>query len=328
MRLLNRKSKKMRYSDWLDCWMEQQRKLLKESTAATYTNMIENHIRPHLGKKRLDQLDRRCLQQFLFEMLEQGRVDRRGGLAYRTVQCLEVIVKASLSDAMEEGVMPQQLLNLQLPRNQNEKAIQVLSRPAQARIEEAARSQLDCRSLGIVITMNTGLRIGELCALKWEDINLDEGLLTVRHTLQRICAKPQAGKSRVVISAPKTQSSRRVIPLNRMLKEILPEFAAPDDWYVISGSVQATEPRTYRAWYSRFLARNHIEHLHFHCLRHTFATRCIELGADVKTVSELLGHASVNTTMDLYVHPRLDHKKFCVELLAGKEKSGAPGSVR
>ena len=169
-----------------------------------------------------------------------------------------------------------------------------------------------------MISLYTGLRIGELCALQWKDIDLKGRIVHVRKTVQRIFYKEWTGatKSSVVITAPKTRSAARDVPLASFLVPLLRELHCSDpETYVLSGDRKCLEPKTYRTFYKRFLERNNLPMLRFHGLRHTFATLCIEDGADCKTVSALLGHASVNLTLSLYVHPQIEQKRKCIERL-------------
>jgi integrase len=162
------------------------------------------------------------------------------------------------------------------------------------------------------------LRIGEVCALKWESIDLNEAVLQVKQTVQRVYIKTakDRGSSKLVIGNPKTRTSKREVPLSKALVNALrrlPKTTANS--YLLTGTEFCMEVRTFRSYYQSFLDRHSIPRINFHALRHTFATRCIECGADAKTVSEILGHATIAMTMDLYVHPLVEQKRSCVELV-------------
>lgn len=173
------------------------------------------------------------------------------------------------------------------------------------------KNNLCNQTLGILICICTGLRIGEICALKWEDVDLKTEVINIDHTIQRIYIST-AKKSKVIISSPKTESSRRKIPIASELMPLLQQFKSNSDFYVISGEKKYIEPRTYRKFFKKMLNILKISKLKFHSLRHTFATQAIENGIDYKTVSEILGHASIGITLNLYVHPDLKHKKECL----------------
>ena len=174
------------------------------------------------------------------------------------------------------------------------------------------------KDLGILLSLCCGLRIGEICALKWSDIDIENGTLYINKTVQRLKKeKADQKKTELVISSPKSISSIRIIPLPMFLIEYLSEFKKNNvnESYVISGSINIFEPRSYQYYFKAFLQRENIRIFNYHILRHTFATRCIEKGVDIKSLSELLGHSNVNITLDKYVHPSLEQKRFQLEKL-------------
>jgi integrase len=189
---------------------------------------------------------------------------------------------------------------------------------------------LNRKNIGILLSLHTGLRIGELCAIRWDDIDLARRTLSVTKTIQRIYIKEIDGRAftKITITAPKTKASVRELPLSSFLsaqlarlysaekERILSASEAGTETYLLTGKADYIEPRSYRNYYNRYLRGADIPHLNFHGLRHTFATEMIRHGADVKTLSGLLGHSSVSLTMDLYVHPQMEQKRKCMELLA------------
>lgn len=187
--------------------------------------------------------------------------------------------------------------------------IQVLNEKQRERLEAYVRSVDDPCKFGVYLCLYTGLRIGELCALQWNDIDCENSTLYVNHTVLRVKdTNPNAEhKTRVLINSPKTPSSERVIPLaatlNSQLKELRNIEAALGNAYVLTGSSKFIEPRNFYEKYKRYLHACELDSFNFHALRHTFATRCIEIGIDPKALSEILGHASVRITLDRYVHP-------------------------
>ena len=176
------------------------------------------------------------------------------------------------------------------------------------------QSKITNKNFGILLTIHTGLRIGELCALKWSDINFDTQLLHINKTMIRTYTKEDGSK--LNITAPKTRSSIRTIPLNKWIMQYAVLLRGSDNEYIVTGKEKYIEPNKYRLYYNRQLKDLDLPHRKFHSLRHTFATRCIECGCDYKSLSELLGHSNVSITMNLYVHPQLELKRKCVELLA------------
>ena len=169
--------------------------------------------------------------------------------------------------------------------------------------------------LGIYISLSAGLRIGEICALKWSDINVSDGILTVNRTIERIyLIEGERKHTELVVNTPKTKNSCREIPMNKELLGMLKPLkkVVNDDYYILTNDERPTEPRTYRNYYKRLMEKLDIPKLKYHGLRHSFATRCIEVGCDYKTVSVLLGHSNISTTLDLYVHPNMEQKKRCI----------------
>ena len=195
------------------------------------------------------------------------------------------------------------------------KKLEVLSVANHKKILNYIQSHFSFPGLGIYISLSTGLRIGEICALKWSDINVYDGILTVNRTIERIyIIEGERKHTELVINTPKTKNSCREIPINKELLTMLKPLkkVINDDYYILTNDERPTEPRTYRNYYKRLMEKLDIPKLKYHGLRHSFATRCIEVGCDYKTVSVLLGHSNISTTLDLYVHPNMEQKKRCI----------------
>lgn len=174
----------------------------------------------------------------------------------------------------------------------------------------------DNKSIGVLLSLVLGIRIGELCALKWGNINFDKKTISINETLQRICIKGINGNiSKVIITSPKSFSSSREIPLSKDVLYLLYKLRSEKKFYILTGTEKYIEPRSYRNYFSKLLVKLNIEHHKFHDLRHTFATNCLELGFDYKMVSELLGHSNINTTLNIYVHPKMAQKRKCIDTL-------------
>lgn len=303
-------------------WLEQRKNYIKESTYATYAEQLNTHILPALGHYSGKQITEELIQDTVCYWLNQGRADRRGGLSEKTVRDLLTTLKLCLKHGMKTGNVQEQSLHIMFPsveKNIKENTkIKVYSVYDQRRIMKATLQQLNGKTLGILLALNCGLRIGEICALKWSDIDLCHHILYVNKTLQRVYIKnaDSRGYSKIIITTPKSKASIRELPIRSKIVDVLRNEQPQDlDSYVLTGTKLPLEPRTYRRFYASFTKDNDITPLNFHCLRHTFATMCIEAGADYKTVSVLLGHSSVSITMNLYVHPSLEAKRKCVELL-------------
>lgn len=300
-------------------WMQHHKKFVKESTCSTYAAHLENHILPLLGEHTCDEITAECLQNSILQWLDNGRKDGTGCLAEKTVKDIVVILKACIKYGAKNGYLPYRDIDLAIPSKKGcHKKISIFSVREQKLIANAVSNSLSNKTGGILISLYTGIRIGELCALKWSDIDFLNKTISISKTLQRLYFRDEEGNgyTKIIITPPKTTTSVREIPISSKLMKTLKKLC-PDncDSYVLTNTEKYIEPRTYRNFYSRFLHNLNIRKLKFHCLRHTFATMCIESGADYKTVSELLGHANTNITMNLYVHPSLEQKRKCVELL-------------
>ena len=192
----------------------------------------------------------------------------------------------------------------------------VLSKSSQRKIMEFAKENFTFQNLGIYICLSAGLRIGEVCALTWNDLDTELGAISITKTIQRIYyVGGEERRTEVIIDTPKSKNSIREIPMTKdLLRMVKPlKKVVNGSFYVLTNSAVPTEPRTYRNYYKRLMKQLDIPALKFHGLRHSFATRCIESNCDYKTVSVLLGHSNISTTLNLYVHPNMEQKKRCVE---------------
>ena len=311
------KQEEFTYGEWVQQWLGERSAYLKEATMEHYRIAARNHILPVLGAYPLAALGEAQIQEAVLDWTVCGRCDGSGGLSVKTVRGLVTIIKHSLRCAAKEGLIALPTLDIHYPEQAAPQKLRVLSRTEQALLMQHIYLNLTPKNLGILFCMYTGLRIGELCALRWEDIDMEERVVHVRHTTQRIFHSTQEGSgwTELVTTSPKTRSSMRTVPLSTMLYPVLCRMHPGDGaCYLLTGRQRSTEPRTYRDYYNRLLAKLGLPHVHFHGLRHTFATRLIENGADYKTVSELLGHATVNVTLNLYVHPQMEQKRKAIEL--------------
>ena len=197
--------------------------------------------------------------------------------------------------------------------------MRILSKKEQEIITNNLIDSEDLRDIGILICLYTGIRVGELCALRWQDISLVEKTISVRNTLQRVKIQDPVDdcKTKILISSPKSQCSLRTIPVpNEIMVLIQNQISTKESFLLTGTSDKFIEPRTMQNHFQKVLKSNSIQKANFHCLRHTFATRCVEVGFDVKSLSEILGHANVNITMNRYVHPTMDLKRENMERLS------------
>jgi len=295
-------------ADWAACCMEAiVRSDIKQSTYAYYNGILQNHILPLLGGKKLNSLTKKDIQVFVDHLSQDG-------LGSGTVHGVFGLLNRFLKKAVKKGAL---LVNpcgdISLPKKTKPK-IKVLTASEQKKLEQAALS--DRHGIPVILALYTGMRIGEICALKWEDIDLEAGILHVRRTVQRIACQNGDRKTKIVFDTPKSETSDRLIPLPRQVCAILSDLKnQSEDAFVVSGQKGFSEPRVLRHRYYQVLQKAGIRHIHFHALRHTFATRCMELHFDVTTLSRLLGHSSVKMTLDIYTDSLLEHKIISMHML-------------
>lgn len=310
------KSKKTLYKDWIYAWLLEKRDYIKESTYANYSNNIFNHIIPKLGDYYLNELNHKVIQDFLLELSKNGRKDNNGGLSEKTIKDITIIIKGSIKKGINEDKIKHIELTFNYPKDNKENKLYVLTKREQNKITDYVLENINSRNIGLLISLYSGIRIGELCALRWEDVDFKKNSLIINKTIQRVYIKDKDKNiSKVIITTPKTKNANREIPINKDFLEILKKVKSDKKHYILTGNEKYIEPRTYRKYFNKILDELKIKHFNFHSLRHTFATNCISLGVDYKTVSELLGHANVNITLNLYVHPRYSQKKKCIDLV-------------
>lgn len=297
-------------------WKERKRRQVKESTLAAYILITDNHLLPFFGDMPADKINRRQVQQFVDNKLDDG-------LCAKYVRDMLIVLKMIVRFVSDEYEMPVlDTWKVVFPSKNAATAHNKLERytPEDFRkIVETVLSYPSPRNLGILIALCSGMRIGEVCALQYGDIDLDRKVIKVSKSIERIYILndgERKGKTKVIIGEPKTLSSRREIPIMRDIYPLVKKFAAiaRPEYYVCSLSEKYIEPRTFRNYYRNFIL-NKVglkECIKFHGLRHTFATTLIESKIDVKTVSSILGHSDVSTTLDVYVHPSEDTKRNAI----------------
>lgn len=288
-------------------WKEEKKKYVKKSTYAAYQLLIQNHIKPYFGD--LYEVNEEKVQQFVFDKLDAG-------LSEKTIRDIIIVLKMILKFGIKNGYLEYVQIDAKFPSKQEKKDLDVLSKADQKKFMEHLRINFTFKNLGIFICLSTGMRIGEICGLRWCDVDTTEGVIKVRHTLQRIyIIEDETRHTELLLDTPKTANSVRDIPMSSELLKMLKSLnkVVNENYYVISNDIKPIEPRTYRNYYKKLCKQLDIPELKFHGLRHSFATRCIESKADYKTVSVLLGHSNISTTLNLYVHPNKEQKKKTID---------------
>ena len=290
-------------------WLDSIQLTVKESTSVKYLNLLETYINPILGvlpveSMTVDDIDAHCTK-----LLTEGGVDKKG-LSPKTVMSVLSVIRTVLEYANQNGLA----VNCDtkgIKVKQNNKEMRVLTQNEQEKLCSYICQNVTSTNLGILICLYTGLRLGEICALRWEDISLPEQTIHVHQTMQRIQDKTATGqKTKVIITTPKSSCSIRTIPIPNDLADLIRSHGVQKSGYFLTDSETSyLEPRTMENRFKRVLDVIEADPINFHALRHTFATKCVELGFDVKTLSVILGHASVNITMNRYVHPTMKMKK-------------------
>lgn len=306
-----------RYEFWLSEWLRSKKNGIKDSTYIRYKNIIENHIKPALGKYPISKIGTSLMESFVSEKLSHGRMDGNGGLSSKTVSDILAVIKDSFRYARAFGTLTVCRFD-KIALKKSGEEMRVFSVSEQQRLLSVILNNPDRYKLGVFICLYTGIRVGELCALKWKNISLGEKTVTVERTMQRLqSSDPNLPyKTQLVVTEPKSSASRRVIPLPDFVVSVIKPFAGLPNAYVLSEKFgAAVEPRTMQNKFKSYLRMGGIEDANFHSLRHTFATRCVEAGFDAKTLSEILGHSSVKITLDRYVHSSMELKRSNMEKL-------------
>ncbi len=290
-------------------WIIYQKNFIKESTYANYINIINNHLIPDLGDKSIESLTSKLIQDYVLNKLECGSLVG-GPMAIKSVRDIITVLKTSMFYAVDNEYLKSFEMKIRYPKIVKKNKPQEISNEDIIKLTEYC---INCDSqylVGVLLSLYTGMRIGEICALRYSDINLTRMTINVERTLQRIYYKEI--KSKVIEGTPKSSSSIRSIPFPEIALSFIKEDYQGSRRFLLTNSLKSMEPRVLRKKFAFLLEKKGITHYTFHTLRHTFASMCIRNGVDYKTVAEILGHSNINTTMNLYVHSTLDQKKAAI----------------
>lgn len=295
------------YDEWLNAVVNR----VKESTFANYKTKFEKHILPEFADIPCADLSAGRINEFINKKLAEG-------LSASYVRDIFTVFKSMLKYAQEEYGFKLSMKNIVLPKAEK-KQIGKISDTEQKRLVSYLRVNMSLTAFGILISLFMGLRIGELCGLKWSDVDFSNKILHIRRTVQRISASNGIKKTKVIISTPKSATSFRDIAIPDFLMKYFEMFRNEGDLFILSGADKPVEPRTIQYRYKKILKYAEMEYHNYHKLRHTFATNCAENGFDVKTLSVVLGHSNVNLTLNRYVHPDFVYQRrminnMCIQL--------------
>ena len=274
-------------------WLKYKKNTVKKSTYYNYSYSVEKYLYPKFADQDISQI--KDYNDFIEKLTDT--------LAPKTVRDIITKLKEIINFYEEEHNTKLNIKKMSLPK-MNKKEIQILSNKEKQKLEKYCIQQNDLKSLGILICLNTGLRVGEVCALRWENVDFETRRIHVEKTIERIYSKEE-NKTIVIIDTPKSITSVRTIPINSKLYNILKQIRGKrkkTDFVLTGSSEHYVEPRNYQYHFKEILKRSKVKKYKFHTLRHTFATNCIEAGMDIKSLSEILGHADVSITLNIYVH--------------------------
>ena len=274
-------------------WLKYKKNTVKKSTYYNYSYSVAKYLYPSFAGKNITKI--KNYNNFIEELSDT--------LSPKTVRDIVTKLKEIINFYEEEHNTKINVKKMSLPKI-NKKEIQILSNKEKQKLEKYCIEQNSLKSLGILICLNTGLRIGEVCALRWENVDFESRKIHIEKTIERIYSKEE-NKTIVIIDTPKSITSVRTIPINSKLYNILKQIRGKSkktDFVLTGSSEHYVEPRNYQYYLKEILKRSKVKKYKFHTLRHTFATNCIEAGMDIKSLSEILGHADVSITLNIYVH--------------------------
>lgn len=309
------KKKEIIFYEAGNLWLRHVSYYAKTSTIVKYRNILQSYVYQELGDLNLSDITQSFLENHAAHLLRHGGC-RSNGLSPKTIQDILSVIKNVIKYSEKEGYEVSYAGN-PIPLQKQYRSIRVFDRSEQQKLIAYLCENQTPYTIGIYVCLCTGMRLGEICALQWKDVFPEQGYLYVQSTIQRLQALDASPtRTQIMITMPKSPKSVRIIPLPDILVEEIRRYPVPRIGYFLTGREDIfIEPRSMQRNFKLILKQLEIPDAGFHVLRHTFATRCVELGFDTKTLSELLGHSSVNITLNRYVHSSMDQKKVQMQLL-------------
>lgn len=304
------------FTDLADLWLRSLQPQIKKSTYIKYQNIIHSYIYKGFYNVNVNEISANQLNMFCNNLLLAGGKQHQG-LSPKTVVDILSVIRSILSYANLQKIETQ-CTGKEVVIKQSAAKMYIFSHSEQSILCNYLVDHLSNRNFGILLSLFTGIRIGELCALRWEDISIDEKTIYIHKTMQRLQTQGNSTKkTEVIITSPKSSCSIRTIPIPDNLIFLIKHLSQTNHGYILTGKdTKYVEPRTMQNHLKKILLKAGLQPVKFHSLRHTFATRCIEVGFDIKSLSEILGHANVNITMNRYVHPTMKMKRENMQRLS------------
>lgn len=285
-------------------WLSTVRLKVKSTTLSNYRMKLEKHILPVFGNVRFNCITIQLVKEFIKNKLNSG-------LSEKYVHDIIVLMKSISKYICRLHGYQDIISDVTVPKSER-KDMSLLTDNQQKSLCKYLTENLTSTNICILLSLYMGLRIGEICGLMWNDIDFEKSLLIVRRTVQRIS---KCNGTELYIGSPKSKASRRSIPIPAFIMAILRQFRCDDSEYILSGSTKVIEPRTLQRRFKAILKKAGLPSINYHSLRHMFATNCIKAGFDVKTLSVILGHSSVEITLNRYVHSSFERQVECMNLL-------------
>lgn len=305
----NVKGKNETLSTMLDKWLKNKSSKIKESSAGRYYWLIENHIKPNLGNLKKHQITNEIINNYINKELNNGKLDNSGGLSVNTVYDIVLILK----QVFKENKINIDIITISKSVGKGKS----LYGTEKVSLIEVLKSINTLDAIGVLLSLFLGLRESEVCGLKIKDIDLENRIIHINQIITRVKTFNGKSKSKVIITTPKTKTSIRDLPIPDKLYDIIYSKVnnLNKDYYLLTGSDKYMDTRTYYNHYKKIINSLDIINHTYHDLRYTFANDCIELGMDAKTLMELLGHANVTTTLNVYVHGSMNNKRNFINKL-------------
>lgn len=312
------KGKKMTFGEALFLWLESNKIKQKTQTYSKYLQLINTQITPSIGHIKLSRINYVIINQYISEKSISGNLNTKEALSPSYIQTICFIIESTIRFCVENNLCSPISGKIVRPAKVR-KDIKILSFEEQRILERILLTDINETKVGILLSLYAGLRVGEVCGLRWENIDLENGIIHIDSSVERIKnINKQNGSSKTVLilSDTKSDTSNRTIPISNILQKILLKNKQNNNRFVIEGKTYPyADPRTLQYAFKKCLKECELPEINYHALRHTFATRCVEAGVDIKSLSEILGHSNVNITLNTYVHSSLEQKKLQIEKL-------------